>query len=382
MDTSFLVDEPDSELGLEHVHLSPVPEARATWKGAARTYCSRCNRPSSWTSPRGERDRRVPGPPGSHSGAAAAVLVPDASRSIGLPSFSAVIAAAASAEVEARRAADRELARRARSRRRTTCSTRRRSRSSREATLPIRHCLLGLPGSKVDEVTTCRSHPAAFDQCRDLLADCATSVRAAATTADAAHQVAGAGDPTHVAIASPQAADEYELEVLADDVGTSPARSRASSRSRPTRRSRGGEGWRTALSFVTDHQPGALYRALGPLARNNVNLVQLVSRPLPNSPWRYRFDVVLDGHVFDGNVRPALRGAARADARAAPLRVLRRGARTLSARTLFRKVWDAHVVADGEPALLYVDLHLVHEVTSPQAFDGCARRAGRCGGPT
>src|SRR6266446_7071017 len=41
-------------------------------------------------------------------------------------------------------------------------------------------------------------------------------------------------------------------------------------------------------------------------------------------------------------------------------------------RTLFEKVWDAHVVraAPNEPALLYIDLHLVHEVTSPQAFDG------------
>jgi 3-isopropylmalate/(R)-2-methylmalate dehydratase large subunit len=41
-------------------------------------------------------------------------------------------------------------------------------------------------------------------------------------------------------------------------------------------------------------------------------------------------------------------------------------------RTLFEKVWDAHVVraAQNEPALLYIDLHLVHEVTSPQAFEG------------
>src|SRR5437899_4206719 len=41
-------------------------------------------------------------------------------------------------------------------------------------------------------------------------------------------------------------------------------------------------------------------------------------------------------------------------------------------RTLFEKVWDAHIVraAANEPALLYIDLHLVHEVTSPQAFDG------------
>ncbi|MHB1923782.1 MAG: 3-isopropylmalate dehydratase large subunit [Acidimicrobiales bacterium] len=48
------------------------------------------------------------------------------------------------------------------------------------------------------------------------------------------------------------------------------------------------------------------------------------------------------------------------------------------ARTLSEKVWDNHVVrvAEGEPDLLYIDLHLVHEVTSPQAFDGL-RLAGR-----
>ena len=44
----------------------------------------------------------------------------------------------------------------------------------------------------------------------------------------------------------------------------------------------------------------------------------------------------------------------------------------MSARTLFEKVWDAHVVKvpEGQLPLLYIDLHLVHEVTSPQAFDG------------
>ena len=52
--------------------------------------------------------------------------------------------------------------------------------------------------------------------------------------------------------------------------------------------------------------------------------------------------------------------------------------------TLFEKIWDTHIVDErpGEPALLFVDLHLVHEVTSPQAFEGL-RLAGRaCGGPT
>jgi len=54
------------------------------------------------------------------------------------------------------------------------------------------------------------------------------------------------------------------------------------------------------------------------------------------------------------------------------------GAHATSGSTLAEKVWQAHTVrsADGEPDLLYIDLHLVHEVTSPQAFDGL-RLAGR-----
>ena len=52
--------------------------------------------------------------------------------------------------------------------------------------------------------------------------------------------------------------------------------------------------------------------------------------------------------------------------------------RQLGPRTLADKLWDSHVVhrAEGEPDLLYIDLHLIHEVTTPQAFDGL-RLAGR-----
>ena len=47
-------------------------------------------------------------------------------------------------------------------------------------------------------------------------------------------------------------------------------------------------------------------------------------------------------------------------------------------KTLFDKLWDRHVVhgEEGSPQLLYIDLHLIHEVTSPQAFAGI-REAGR-----
>jgi 3-isopropylmalate/(R)-2-methylmalate dehydratase large subunit len=54
------------------------------------------------------------------------------------------------------------------------------------------------------------------------------------------------------------------------------------------------------------------------------------------------------------------------------------GAGAGAPKTLAEKIWDAHVVAavDGEPDLIFIDLHLIHEVTSPQAFDGL-RLAGR-----
>ena len=230
-----------------------------------------------------------PGPPGSHSDAAAAVLVPDAVRAVDLPSFVAVVDAASAAEVTlgvlpiesslvGPIAETHDLLFRA------PLSI------VREATLPIRHCIVGLAGASFELARTVRSHPAAFDQCRELLG--ARDVRRipAATTADAAREASVA----------------YGLEVLVDDVGDRPGAFTRFVALAPYTQVGGGDGWRTALSFVTDHQPGALFRALGPLARNNVNLVQLVSRPLPNSPWRYRFDVVLDGHVYDEHVGPAL----------------------------------------------------------------------------
>jgi prephenate dehydratase len=246
-----------------------------------------------------------PGPAGSHSDAAASVLVPDAADSIGLPSFSAVVLAATAAEVSVgvlpiESSLVGPIA--------ETHDLLYGSALSivREATLPIRHCLLGVSGATMEGAVTLWSHPAAFAQCRKLLASWDVKCVPAATTADAAHIVSEAGDPTQLAIASVEAAAAYGLEVIAEDVSDHPAAFTRFVALAPYTQIAHGEGWRTALSFVTDHRPGALFHALGPLARNGVNLVQLVSRPLPNSPWRYRFDVVLDGHVFDDTVRPAL----------------------------------------------------------------------------
>jgi prephenate dehydratase len=177
-----------------------------------------------------------------------------------------------------------------------------------ETVLSIRHCLVGPARVPVEEVRVVRSHPVALDQCRKLLAGMpwATAI-AAPTTADAAAQVAEHGDASEAAIASERAASLYGLTVLAHDVGDHPeAYTRFVSVATHMRLDRNGRPWRTAFSFATDHQPGALHRAIEPFARLGIDMVQLVSRPIPSTPWRYRFDAVLDGHPLDPLVREAL----------------------------------------------------------------------------
>ena len=170
-----------------------------------------------------------------------------------------------------------------------------------ETVQPIRHCLVGT--GTLSGVRVVRSHPTAFEQCRDLLGD--ATLNPAATTADAARIVAQHGDPHEAAIASPAAAELYGLPVLLDDVGDHAAFTRFVAIAAHTRVHAADA--RTAFSFVTDHRPGALHAAITPFAAAGIDLQRLVSRPLPHTPFRYRFDAVVAGHPQDTAVREAFR---------------------------------------------------------------------------
>jgi prephenate dehydratase len=248
-----------------------------------------------------------PGREGAHSAAACDRLFP-AARLVALPSFSDVVEAVASARVRfGVLPIESSLAG-------PVAETHDLLYDSSlsivaEAILPIRHCLVGPGPTRLEDVREVRSHPVALDQCRKLLASLPwATATAAPTTGDAAAIVAELGDPAVVAIASERAARLNRLTVIADNVGDHPeAYTRFVSVAPYTRLDRRDGQWRTAFSFVTDHRPGALHRALEPLARHAIDLNLLASRPIPSRPWSYRFDAVLSGHPLDPEIAGTLR---------------------------------------------------------------------------
>jgi chorismate mutase/prephenate dehydratase len=177
-----------------------------------------------------------------------------------------------------------------------------------ETALPIRHHLVARAPIALDEIRLVRSHPVAFEQCRHLLGSLrGAKAIATSTTAEAAAYVAGSATPGEAAIAGDRAARIHGLHIVAHDVGDHPeAYTRFVSVANHTRLDGQHTDWRTAFSFVTDHRAGALHDAIEPFARHGIDLVQLVSRPIPTAPWTYRFDAVLAGHPLEEVTRRAL----------------------------------------------------------------------------
>jgi prephenate dehydratase len=178
-----------------------------------------------------------------------------------------------------------------------------------ETSVPIRHHLAARTALALEEVKVVRSHPVAFEQCRRLLASMpGASAVAASTTAEAAAHVADSNGAGEAAIVGDRAVRLHGLHVVVADVGDHPeAYTRFVAVAMHTRIDGGThEGWRTSFSFVTDHRPAALVRAIEPFAAHGIDLLQLVSRPIPESPFTYRFDAVLRGHPLDEDTRKAL----------------------------------------------------------------------------
>ena len=159
-----------------------------------------------------------------------------------------------------------------------------------ETIVPIHHCLLALPGARIDSITHVASHPVALAQCRRFLErHPRMEEEAAYDTAGAARDVAANADPARAAIAGTGAAGRFGLEVLASDIeDRSDNQTRFFALSREQAVLLPGTEARTAMIASTLNVPAALYRLLDPVAEAGLNLSKLDSRPT-GEPWSYSF---------------------------------------------------------------------------------------------
>ncbi len=179
-----------------------------------------------------------------------------------------------------------------------------------EVILRVRHMLLALPGTKLDDVKRVRSHPQALAQCQHYLSRHGLEPEPAFDTAGSARDLAANPEPGVAVIASALSAPLYGLEILdrdIEDFAFNYTRFFVLATEGPPRAQRN----KTSLVFTTPHQPGALYECLGEFARRHINLTKIESRPRLNRPWQYIFYLDFEGHCQDPECEAAIMGLLR-----------------------------------------------------------------------
>ena len=171
--------------------------------------------------------------------------------------------------------------------------------------MKIEQNLVGIPGTKAEEVKTVISHPQALAQCAEYIAAHRFAEIVSENTAFAAKTVADKKDKSLAAIASRACAELYGLSVIAADVAESRENTTrfALFSSRPVERK---EGEHLILLFSVGDRSGALAEALGIIARYGFNMKSLHSRPLKDKPWQYYFYVEAEGGERDDDLLRSL----------------------------------------------------------------------------
>ncbi|GAB3200833.1 prephenate dehydratase [Nocardioides hungaricus] len=174
--------------------------------------------------------------------------------------------------------------------------------------LRIRFCLMGVPGTTLDTITTVHSHVHALGQCRRIIREHGYRPLISGDTAGAAREIAELGDVTQAAISPPLAAEIYGLEILAEDVEDEDHNTtRFVVLSRELVEAPAGDGpVVTSFIFNVRNLPAALYKALGGFATNGVNMTKLESYMVGGEFTATQFLAEVDGHPDDLGVKRAL----------------------------------------------------------------------------
>ncbi len=173
----------------------------------------------------------------------------------------------------------------------------------------VTHNLCGIKSSKLSDIKEVYSHPQALHQCQNNLRELKLNIVESSNTAKAAQMIAEQGDKTKAALCSKMAADLYGLEVIKENmqdqlndnitifivIAKEPA----------------DVDWQksqvnTALLFTIRNIPGALYKALGGFATNNVSIIKLESYIPGGISKQAKFFISIEGHPSQKSVALAL----------------------------------------------------------------------------
>jgi arogenate/prephenate dehydratase len=169
----------------------------------------------------------------------------------------------------------------------------------------VRHCLIGMPGAQIDDITLIMSHPQALAQCEHYITRLGIQREVVYDTAGAVKMLKESGRRDHAAIASRRAAEVYAMQVLEEGVEDDEANytrfvvlARAPIEPQSPAK--------TSIVFTLKNQPGALFKALSVFALRDLDLTKIESRPLAGTPWDYLFYLDFIGSASDENARHAL----------------------------------------------------------------------------
>lgn len=155
------------------------------------------------------------------------------------------------------------------------------------------------------------SHPYPLALCREWIRTHIPGAKLVEKSSTSEAARSAAKDSRGAAIANRRAARIYRLKLLIREIGDlGPNITDFFVIGRESHRPSGND--RTGIVFSLEHRPGSLYRALGVLARNGINMTRITSRPRPEAVGEYHFFVEVEGHQAHKRVAEALRKLKRA----------------------------------------------------------------------
>lgn len=175
-----------------------------------------------------------------------------------------------------------------------------------EQSIPISQHLLGIKGTKIEDITDVYSHPQGILQSSEFLSQYPQiTTHNYMNTAMAAQFVAKMQDAHIGAIASCDAADLYDLQVLAEDIHNIKSNAtRFIIVSRQLEENK--DATCVSLVLTLNHEVGSLYQIMKIINDHQINMLRIESRPLKDTPWEYYFYIDLEGNLQQSNIVLAL----------------------------------------------------------------------------